>query len=289
MPLAAAALLFLGFALGLALAMVHVAVAGRWAIVEELVQRTRAQEQSLAQERNSRSLQQFAANLAELHMQVLQLQDQGERVALLSGMRAAWRESPGPDNKEVLAVGTPSFDSLLAEIDFVTRQIELKTDEMSMVEMFLLEQRLRARAAPFVLPVPAQSRIVSGFGLRPDPFTGQRAMHSGIDFQVPEGTPVLAVADGVVVRSAALPDYGNMVEIDHHEGQTTRYGHLSRSLVRPGQLVRSGEQIALSGNTGRSQGPHLHFEVREFGVARNPIGFFLRRQSLAQAAVAAGR
>lgn len=290
MPLFAAALLALGFCVGLALAMVHVAVTYRWAIVEELVQTTRAQEQTLAQERTARALQRLASNLAELHVQVLQLQDQGERVALLSGTRSEWRDNPKPENKDLLAVTSPSFDSLQGEIDFITRQVELKTDEMTMVELFLLEQRIRSHAeTSYVLPVPPQSRIVSGYGLRPDPFTGRRAMHSGIDFQVPEGTPVLAVSDGIVLRSVALPDYGNLVEIEHRDGQTTRYGHLQRSLVKVGQPVKRGEQIALSGNTGRSVGAHLHFEVREFGVARNPISFFLRRETIAKAATAVGR
>ena len=98
-------------------------------------------------------------------------------------------------------------------------------------------------------------------------------MHEGVDFVVPEGSPILASADGVVVYSDYHPQYGNMIELDHGNDFVTRYAHASRLLVKVGQIVRRGQEIAKVGNTGRSTGNHLHFEVRYKGLAQNPTRF----------------
>ena len=127
-------------------------------------------------------------------------------------------------------------------------------------------------AIPSLKPVK-NANFTSGFGVRSDPFQGRAAMHGGIDLAGPVGTPIYATADGVVGRSAWAGGYGNLVEIDHGKGIQTRYGHLSRSLVRPGQRIKRGDQIALMGSTGRSTGSHLHYEVRIDGKAVNPIPF----------------
>jgi murein DD-endopeptidase MepM/ murein hydrolase activator NlpD len=111
------------------------------------------------------------------------------------------------------------------------------------------------------------------FGWRIDPFTGQKAMHEGTDFMADMRTPVHAAASGVVVVAQRHPQYGNMIDIDHGNGFTTRYAHLSKLMVKPGDVVRRGAIIGLSGSTGRSTGPHLHFEVRYKGVAQNPSRF----------------
>lgn len=254
------------------------AVTYRWPMVEELIMEARVQERSSGQEKSRQLLQSLVPLLADLHFQVLQLDVQGARVAALAGMHTDWQDKAQPESSDMLALSAPSVDEMRREVDFITRQIELRSDEMSMVEFFLLEQRLRARSSPlYVLPVAAQSRITSGFGLRLDPFTSRRAMHNGIDFEALEGTPVFAVADGMVSRVVLLPNYGNLVEVNHRDGQTTRYAHLQQSLVRSGQFVRRGELIAKVGNTGRSTGPHLHFEVLELGIQRNPLSFFLNR------------
>lgn len=229
-----------------------------------------------AEREQQAALQNLVPLLANLHFQVLQLDLQGNRLATLVGMRHDWREGMLPDDPTMLALRGTGPDDLQREVDFVTRLVELKTDAMSMVELFLIQQRLQA-SSEYVLPVPPMSRISSGFGLRPDPFSGLRAMHRGIDFEAQEGTPVRAVADGLVARVAATPDYGNVVEITHRDGRATRYGHLKVALVRMGQVVRRGEVIAQVGNTGRSTGPHLHFEALELGVPLNPLAFFLPR------------
>ncbi|HEY0626629.1 MAG TPA: M23 family metallopeptidase [Allosphingosinicella sp.] len=127
-------------------------------------------------------------------------------------------------------------------------------------------------AIPSLKPV-ANANFTSGFGVRSDPFQGRAAMHGGIDLAGPIGTPIYATADGVVGRSEWAGGYGNLVELNHGKGIQTRYGHLSRSLVAPGQRVKRGDKIALMGSTGRSTGSHLHYEVRIDGKAVNPIPF----------------
>ena len=104
-------------------------------------------------------------------------------------------------------------------------------------------------------------------------------MHEGVDYMVPEGTPIYASAGGVVVYADMHPEYGNMVEIDHGNQIITRYAHASKLIVKVGQLVRRGQEIAISGSTGRSTGPHLHFEVRYKGVAQNPVRFLENARS----------
>ncbi len=123
---------------------------------------------------------------------------------------------------------------------------------------------------PTGIPMGKDYRITSGFGIRNDPFTGLLAMHEGLDFVAEVGSPILATAAGTVIRSEYDHAYGNVVEVSHIEGFTTRYGHLSKRLVQVGQKVQRNETIALLGNTGRSTGPHLHYEVMRFDRVLNP-------------------
>ena len=127
---------------------------------------------------------------------------------------------------------------------------------------------------PLGQPTAAGERS-SGFGVRPDPFTHRPAYHSGLDFRGAYATPVYATGPGVVSFTGVRSGYGNVVEVDHGGGLKTRYAHLSRILVRPGQRVAVGERIAAMGSTGRSTGPHLHYEVWVNGRAQNP-GRFLK-------------
>ena len=132
--------------------------------------------------------------------------------------------------------------------------------------------RGEVRKLPFSNPAP-QSDITSQFGNRMDPFLGRLALHAGIDFRVATGTSVRSTAPGKVVVAGRNGGYGNMVEIDHGNGVSTRYGHLSTILVNVGDVVKAGEAIARSGSTGRSTGPHLHYEVRLHGDAVDPMRF----------------
>ena len=127
-------------------------------------------------------------------------------------------------------------------------------------------------AIPSAQPVDHMA-YTSNYGIRSDPFRGTAAMHAGVDIPGPVGTPVYATADGVVDRAERSGGYGNLVELDHGKGIQTRYGHLSKILVEAGTRVRRGQLIALMGSTGRSTGPHLHYEVRLDGHAVNPVPF----------------
>jgi len=115
--------------------------------------------------------------------------------------------------------------------------------------------------------------LTSNFGVRSDPFTGRSRMHKGIDIPGPAGTPVYATADGIVAVSQWMNGYGNLVEISHGNDTQTRYGHLSKLMVKPNQRVQRGEMIGLMGSTGRSTGSHLHYEIRFAGAAINPLPY----------------
>ncbi len=127
-------------------------------------------------------------------------------------------------------------------------------------------------AIPSLQPVEDLT-LTSNFGVRSDPFRGTAAMHSGIDIPGPLGTPIYATADGIVAKSERSGGYGNMIEINHGKGIATRYGHLSKLMVRPNTRVRRGQIIGLMGSTGRSTGSHLHYEVRIDGAAVDPIPY----------------
>jgi len=144
--------------------------------------------------------------------------------------------------------------------------------------LFLSWKKADAVATPGAISVPSSKPVstatyTSGYGVRSDPFRGAAAMHAGIDLAAPTGTAIYATADGVVDRAEWSGGYGNLVEIDHGKGLQTRFGHLSRILVRPGDHVTRGQVIALMGSTGRSTGSHLHYEVRIDGHAVNPVPF----------------
>lgn len=117
---------------------------------------------------------------------------------------------------------------------------------------------------------PVEGRITSGFGVRKDPFTEKHKFHKGIDIACPIGTPVVASAEGTVVFAGTKKGYGKTVIVEHRNGYRTLYGHLSRFTVKAGAKVKQGQKIALSGMTGRSTGPHLHFEVRRQGQPERP-------------------
>lgn len=134
-------------------------------------------------------------------------------------------------------------------------------------------------SVPIAAPA-RQGRLSSRFGNRRDPFTRRSAFHSGIDYAAPRGTPVYAPADGVVTAAGRAGGYGIRVEIDHPHGLSTRFAHLSRALVSPGTQVRAGDQIGRIGSTGRSTGPHLHYEVRRGSRAVDPLPFVRVGQTL---------
>ena len=240
------------------------------------------QETHQAQQFLNNNLQLMATRLGELQAQVLHLDTLGDRLAGIAGIK---REAP-PASKPVVGQGgafvpaPPGADELQREIDRLSREVDVRADELAVLETRFLEQRVKERLLPTTLPVK-EAFLGSPFGHRSDPILGQRAMHEGIDFNAETGTPVVAAADGVVLSAGWQSDFGNLIEVDHGDGLTTRYAHLSRMNAKSGSLVKRGERIGAVGSTGRSTGSHLHFEVRMLGVAQNPAHFLKQGQEFA--------
>lgn len=222
----------------------------------------------------------MARRLGEMQAQLIRLDALGERVARLAGIRPEefnFRDLPGRGGVESRDSRPLTMTELNEEVERVSRGVESRADYLDVVEAELLASQVRTALLPQNTPVTA-GFIGSGFGNRVDPFSGQLTMHAGLDFAAPPGTPILAAAGGVVSSAEYNPAYGNSVVIDHGNGLQTLYAHASYLDVRAGEIVRKGQQIARVGSTGRSTGPHLHFEVHVNGVPQNPARF-LGRQS----------
>ncbi len=139
-------------------------------------------------------------------------------------------------------------------------------------EKFLRGERISFLGSLFICPLE-KGRITSPFGFRPHPFTGENSFHPGVDMRAAIGTPVKAAREGTIIETGTLEIYGFFIIIDHDGDFQTVYAHLNELLVKPGDFVNTGDIIALSGNTGISTGPHLHFEIRRKGIPVNPAGF----------------
>ena len=153
-----------------------------------------------------------------------------------------------------------------------TQVFDLSMNDLDSALTRLQNVRDTARKLPFANPAPGHE-ITSEFGNRVDPFLGRLALHSGIDFRFDPGAPIRATGDGVVTSAGVNSGYGNMVEVDHGQGITTRYGHMSRILVNVGEKVKSGDTVGSAGSTGRSTGTHLHYEVRRDDKPIDPLHF----------------
>jgi murein DD-endopeptidase MepM/ murein hydrolase activator NlpD len=166
--------------------------------------------------------------------------------------------------------------ALRGRLDGLDAAAAWQGDLLTLSESRLQERRLLAMMVPTAAPVDGP--LGSGFGFREDPFTGRPALHTGLDFPADVGTPIRAAAAGIVVAREEHPAYGLMLEIDHGNGLATRYAHCEAIDVPLGALVRRGQPVARVGNTGRSTGPHLHFEVLLDGVPQNPARFLAAGQ-----------
>jgi murein DD-endopeptidase MepM/ murein hydrolase activator NlpD len=249
--------------------------------VQKTLAALRQQEAQKTQDVVRDDLSAMAAKVGEMQGRVMRLDLLSERLSKLAGIKlqdvqenVGRPATAGRGGPLVPPVDGITESDLRKQIDALSQQVEFRGDYFGLVEDRLVEQKARLSLLPTTAPVDG-SWNTSSFGLRRDPFTGQGAMHEGVDFAAGVGVPIVAAAAGMVVTAEYSPSYGNMVEIDHGEGLTTRYGHASRLLVGAGALVKRGQKIAEVGSTGRSTGPHLHFEVRMNGVAEDP-GRFLR-------------
>jgi murein DD-endopeptidase MepM/ murein hydrolase activator NlpD len=159
------------------------------------------------------------------------------------------------------------------DLERMKGRIEAQEQGFSELVSFLEDRKSLLASTPSIIPV--RGWVTSGFRRRNDPFTQNAVWHRGLDISTAMGTPVLAPADGVVTYVGRKVDFGNIVSLDHGYGYLTRYGHNSKILVRAGQQVRRGQVIAFVGNTGKSTGPHLHYEVLRNGVPVNPQDFII--------------
>jgi murein DD-endopeptidase MepM/ murein hydrolase activator NlpD len=221
------------------------------------------------------NLNALAVKVGELQARILRLDAFGERLAKAAGIKRdefRFDEKPGqggpaPQPGRDLSMG--EVQQMLAEL---ARVLDDRSDKLGVLDSFLMDDRLARKTIPTTLPV-AMGYYSSNYGYRLDPFTGKSTFHTGVDLIAPPGTPVMAAAGGVVSTVAFVPEYGNIVDVDHDNGLTSRYAHLSKSMVRVGDVVMKGQVIAQVGATGRTTGPHLHFEVREKGIPLNPNKF----------------
>ena len=220
-----------------------------------------------------REINALAARMGELQAEANRLNALGERLTRIGQLQDGEFDFDKPVG--VGGVG-PVRDMTKPELDegmaTLGAQFKASGEQLSVLESLLFNRQLDMNSVPGREPI-ANSYITSGFGGRADPFNGGAANHKGIDFHASVGDPVLAVADGVVSYAGVRGGYGNVVEVDHGNGYVTRYAHNSRLTVKPGDLVRAGEQVAKAGSTGRSTGAHVHFEVWKDGRVMNPRKF----------------
>lgn len=254
----------------------------RLPFLQDLLRTVNAEEAQRSKDFVRGNLNAMAVKLGEMQAQLLRLDTIGERLAGMAGVKLqelkAFDSKPDGRGGPLLSPAAMSPTDLQRAVDALAHQVEAKSDAISMIESQMLEDRIRKSLLPTSLPVEAQWNA-STYGWRVDPFTGERAMHEGVDFVASQGTAIRAAAAGIVISAERHPQYGNLVEIDHGRDLVTRYAHASKILVKPGQLVKRGQKVAEVGSTGRSTGPHLHFEVRIRGLAQNPDRFLRMAQN----------
>lgn len=248
----------------------------RLPFLEKLVQAMTAEQAQESRQFVRENLNAMAVRLGEMQAQLLRLDSMGERLAAVAGIKPQELRllEKGHDGRggPLIDPQPLSPDNLRDALEALSRRLEAKNDALSLLETHLLEERIRKNRLPTSLPVDVAWNA-SSFGVRLDPITGERAMHEGVDFTAEVGTPIRAAAAGIVVNVEKHPGYGNVVDIDHGDDLVTRYAHCSKILVQPGALVKRGQTVAEVGSTGRSTGPHLHFEVRVKGAAHDPNRF----------------
>ena len=229
------------------------------------------------------NLDAMARKLGEMQARMMQIDSLGDRVAGLAGLKPEDFKSVPLGSGGVLVDGQPlSVTQLQVAMGSMDQQTSSRVDWLTAVESRLFDQKMTRSLVPTQEPVEG-GRIGSPFGYRIDPLNGQKALHTGLDFASETGTPIYSAAGGVVIVQEMNSGYGNMVEIDHGNNIVTRYAHASKVFVNKGDIVKRGQKIAEVGSTGRSTGPHLHFEVWVSGVAQDPRPFLDSGKNLALA------
>ena len=217
----------------------------------------------------------LAVKLGEVQAHMLRLDGLGEKLAKVAGLKPQELPSATANSGRggAATIGAPlSIDDFAQQLGALTKNVDVKADQLTVLEALLVEGSAQRKFLPTLPPVE-NINYTSNFGYRIDPFSGHQTFHEGVDFAAETGTPINAAASGKVIYADVHPAYGKSVEIDHGNGLVTRYAHGSELLVKDGDLVVRGQRIARVGTTGRSTGPHLHFEVRLNGVPQNPGRF----------------
>ena len=252
------------------------------AAVNELV----ALEQDITKQKNlikearqsaESELDALAARLGKMQANVIRLNALGQRlvkVAKLDSKEFNFKDAPsygGPGESE--SVVSMDFDDVIASLD---KQLSSREEQLAVLEEVIMSRQLRSESKPRGRPI-TKGWTSSYYGKRADPFTGKLAMHKGMDFAGKEGSNIIAVASGVVTWAGDRYGYGHLVEINHGNGYSTRYGHNAKLLVKVGDSVEKGQAISQMGSTGRSTGPHVHFEVLKNDRQVNPAKFVALR------------
>ena len=221
----------------------------------------------------------MAMRLGEVNAHVIRLDALGKRLTEMADIDNRefdfGRDPPsgGPEGDgEGVSAQVPDLSSMLTALE---QRVDLRDSQLAALENVILAKELKEQIHPEGRPVTG-GFISSYFGEREDPFSGHEAYHKGVDFAGTTGSNVMAVAAGVVTWAGERTGYGNLVEINHGDGYVTRYAHNERTLVKVGETVKRGEPVALMGSTGRSTGPHVHFEVIRNGRQVDPLSFIGR-------------
>ena len=231
-------------------------------------------------------IQSFAANINELKSRLTELNDFERKIRIIANLENSENESEGvfgiggsmPEDLDPTIEMKERQSALLQEMHEQVRDLDLAA--VSQHERFetlyehLEEQRNILACTPTIRPVDG-GYVSSSFGYRTSPFTGRKEFHKGLDISIKQGTPIIATADGVVSFAGTKGLLGNTIIIDHGYGMITRFGHAQKLLKKRGETVKRGEVIAYVGNTGRSTGPHVHYEVQLNGVQVNPKRYIM--------------
>ncbi len=243
-------------------------------VIEE--QQEKLKESSRVAQENMNAL---AQRLGLMQAHVIRLDALGQRLTRMAKLDKGefnFESLPaqgGPvDNSALEQISVPDFLSSLEELSV---QLEDRSKQLAVLETMIMSRNLQAEVLPTGRPVE-RGWMSSFFGMRTDPFTGRREHHKGVDFAGKAGSDVIAVAAGVVTWAGKRYGYGELVEVNHGNGYSTRYGHNDKVLVKVGQAVKKSQRLALMGSTGRSTGPHVHFEVLLNGKTVNPERYVLR-------------
>lgn len=271
----AAALGYSGYRFGVGEAALNRSVIARWQ--ELLGEQQQAVEETKLQVGDS--LDATALRIAQLQARVVRLDALGERLiglGRLDGGEFDFTQPPALGGPET-SIGASSHDTpdLMRLLNRLSQDIADREKQLGLLETLLDDRKMQAAAFLAGRPVD-QGWISSRYGYRNDPITGKRGWHNGIDFAGKAGTDVVAVARGLVMYAGYRPGYGKMVEINHGGGYITRYGHQSDLLVKAGEVVKKGEVVGLMGSSGRSTGPHVHFEIHKNGRAVDPVTYIRR-------------